>query len=673
MVGITSTGIGSGLDIETLISKLMAQERKPLSALQSKEASYQAKLTGFGTLKGALSTFQNALRGLSSASKFQGATASVADATVASVTANASATTGAYSLEVSKLAQAQKLAAAGQVSDTATIGNGVITIDFGTISGGTLNSETGKYTGATFNSSGSGVKTITIDDTNNSLSGIRDAINKANIGVSASIINDGSGTPYRLALSSASTGKTSSMKISVSGSPELSSLLNHDPAASQALTETATAQNAEFKVNGIAISKTSNSVTDAITGVTLNLAKTNSGSATNITIARDTASVATAVSTFVTAYNNISQTLRDAMAYNADTKSAAILNGESSVRSIQAQVRSIMNTPISGGASAYTLLSQVGVTMGKDGLLSVNNTKLQSALSTNFSDFAGLFAAVGKTSDSLVTYDSATKNTNVGSYNVNITQLATKGTVVGSGASGLEVTTGVNDTLQVKLDGVTATITLSQGTYATAAALATEIQSKINGASAFSSQNSSVKVTESGGVFTLTSDRYGSASNVSITGGGDPAYFGLGGSATATAGLDVAGLINGIAASGSGQVLTGATGDSSEGIKLTIAGGSLGVRGMVNYSQGFAYKLEKLTESLLGNDGPISSRTEGISATIKRLAKDQARMADRMEAIEKRYRTQFTALDGLMSSMSTTSTFLTQQLSALANLNKQSS
>lgn len=673
-MGLSSAGIGSNLDVNGIVSQLMSVEQRPLTLLNTKEASYQAKLSGFGTLKGALSEFQTAVAALSDISKFQGLKVTAADATIATASASATATPGTYALEVTQLAQAQKLAAAGQASDSAVIGAGastIISFDLGTIAGGTFDSATGKYTGAGFTTNGAGIKTVTIDASNNSLAGIRDAINSAAIGISATIVNDGGASPYRLVLTEAVSGNTNSLKISVAGDAALSTLLSHDPGAApaaQGFSETVTAQNAEFKIDGIAISKTTNTVDDAIAGVTLNLAKTNSGSSSNITVARDTVTVLSSVNAFVKAYNDISQNLRDASAYNAGTKTAAILNGEASVRTIQAQIRNVLNAPVAGGASAFTLLSQVGVTMQKDGLMAVDSTKLQAAMTSDFSGFAGLFAAAGKSSDSLVGYSGATDKTAPGAYAVNISQLATKGNTVGAGVAGLNITTGVNDTLQVLLDGVSATITLGQANYADAAALAAEVQSKINGAAGFVTAGSTATVSESGGILTITSNRYGSASNASISGGTGQTDLNFGAGAALLAGLDTAGTINGVAATGSGQTLTGATGDNSEGIRLDITGGSLGDRGMVNYSHGYAYQFDKLTSILLGADGPLASRTDGINASLKRLSEDRESISNRLVDIEKRYRAQFTSLDLLISSMTTTTNFLTQQLANLSSL-----
>ncbi|MES2760396.1 MAG: flagellar filament capping protein FliD [Pseudomonadota bacterium] len=674
-MALSSAGIGSNLDVDGIVSKLMSVERQPLTKLAKQEASYQTKLSGFGTLKGALTAFQTSVRTLSDISKFQGLKVSAGDATVVTATAAAAAVPGNYALNVTQLAQAQKLVAGGVASDIAPVGKGVITFDFGSITGGAYDAVTGKYTGSTFTTAGSGVKTVTIDASNDSLSGIRDAINKAAIGVTATIVNDGSGTPYRLSLSSSTTGAAASMKISVANTaPDtgLATLLNHNPAGSQALTQKATAQNAEFTIDGIAVSKATNSVSDVIGGVTLNLLKTTT-TPTTVSIARDTAAVTTAVNDFVKAYNEISKNFVDATAYNASTKQAAILNGEASVRGMQAQVRAVLSSPVTGGASAFSRLSEIGVAVQKDGSLAVDATKLGNAITNNFGDFAGLFASVGKSSDSLVGYKGFTSSTKPGAYALDVSQLATKGSSTGTApVTGAALTIGAgNDTLEVLLNGVTSTIQLTQKTYTTAAELAAEVQSKINGAPLFSAAGSAVAVSAAGGVLSMTSNKYGSASTISVTGGNGQANLNfVTTGATVLTGLDVAGTVNGLPATGNGQVLTSSSGDSA-GLALTVSGGAIGARGTVNYSQGYAHQFDTLATSILGTTGSLLARTDGISASIKSLGKNQEALLTRLAVTEKRYRAQFTALDLTISKMNTTSNFLTQQLAQFANLASQ--
>ena len=679
-MAISSPGIGSGLDINGIVAKLMAVESQPLKALDTKEATYQAKLSAYGTLSGALSSFQSALSGLNDPAKFQSLKASSSDSTVASASASSIAVAGSYALDISKIAQSQKLVAAGQTSTSTAIGLGgttTLNFDFGTISG-TLapyvpaTGTGGTYSAATFTSNGNGVKTVTIDATNNSLTGIRDAINTAKIGVTASIVNDGGASPYRLVLSSDSVGASNSMRITVDagGDAAVTALLSHDPTGvvgtTQNLQQTLAAQNTEMTVNGVFVSKAGSALTDVVPGVTLNALKI--GTST-ISVAQDSSGVTSAVDAFVKGYNDLAKTLKDSSSYDPATKKAGILQGDASVRTIQSQIRALMGRALTGDF-AYTTLSQVGIALQKDGTLSLDSSKLATALAANPTDVAALFSATGKASDSLVSYVSSTSNTKPGTFSLEVSQLATQGKVVGSAAAGLTID-GTNNTLSVTVDGVAATVALAAGApYSSYTALAAEVQARINGVSALSSLGISVAVTQAGGIMTLTSNRYGSTSSVSI--GGNGAANLLGGAPISTVGSDVAGTLDGAAGTGSGQNLTGAAGNA-DGLKLLITGGAAGVgvsRGTVSFSQGYAYQLDKLITSFLGSGGAIAAVTEGANRSIKDISNQRDVLNRRLANIEAQYRRQFTALDVTMASMSQTSSYLTQQLAALSGQTK---
>ncbi|BBI98786.1 hypothetical protein FGKAn22_04790 [Ferrigenium kumadai] len=667
----TSATSSGNLDVNGIVNQLMTVERQPIAKLNTREASYQAKVSAYGSVKGALAGFQTALQGLNSVSKYQSLTATPSDTTVFSASATSSAVAGTYSLDVTSLAQAQKLVAAGQTSSTAAIGSGAattVTFDFGTISGGAFNAGTGKYTGASYLSNGSGTKSITIDSSNNSLQGISNAINAAQLGVTATVVNDGSGTPYRLALSSSNNGVSNSLKISVSGDAAISSLLAHDPAnnAGQSLAETVTAQNANFKVNGVTVTKTSNTVSDVIPGVTLNLNKVTTSAAT-LTVARDSAAVSGSISSFVKAYNDLNTMLKAVSSYDAANKRGAILQGDSTVRALQSQLRSMLSTPVTGTTGAVTSLSNIGVSFQKDGTLALDQAKLDKVIASNFSDIAGLFTSVGKASDSLVAYSSATSATKPGSYAVNVSSLATQGSATGDLNLNAPPYTIANGTsINVTVDGITASVALTAGATYSAAQLASMIQSAINGTSAFSSVGASVAATITpSGFMSITSSRYGSASNVSLTSSaGTPVSAFMGTITSGTAGTDVAGTINGVSATGSGQRLVSGAGDST-GLGLTISGGTTGARGTVNYSQGYASSLDKWATSILASDGILANRTSGLDKTIKDIGNRRTELETRLVAVEKRYRTQFTSLDTMLSSMNQTSTYLTQQLARL--------
>ncbi len=655
---------GANLDVNGIVGQLMSLEQRPVVSLNKKEADYQAKISAYGNISGALSSFQTTVQDLSSLEKFQSLKASSSDAAALTATASGKAASGNHSISVSALAQPQKLAVAGQASDITSIGTGspsTITFDFGSISGGTFDATSGKYKDATFAPSGQGSKTITIDAGNNTLQGIRDTINAAKIGITASIINDGSAAPFALSLSPTSPGASNSLKISVAGDEALSALLAHDPGAQQNLTQTMTAQNATLTVDGVAISKSGNSINDVIPGVTLELLKTTSTPAT-LTIAHDSSAITGLVQNFVKGYNELNKTLQEATAYNPATKQGAVLQGDSTIRLLQSQMRTVLNTPISNTGGTLTTLSQIGVTIQKDGTMAVDTSKLNSAVNTNSDDVARLFTTVGRSSDPLVSYSAAASNTSTGSFPVNITRHATQGSIGGcEEIETLVIENGENDGLNVKVNGVSASIVLSPGTY-TYDSLAAEIQSKINGASTLSAAGASVSVKHDSDGYVITSNSHGSKSSVEVKGTG--ALNLLGKTPVITPGLDVAGTINGAPANGSGQTLTASDG-AALGLKVAVSGGALGERGKINYSQGYAYTLNNLLTSVLAKDGQLESRKKGINSSIKDIETRRDTLQQRMPLQEARFRKQYSTLESTLSNMSKTSSYLNQQLANL--------
>lgn len=393
----TSSTAGGGLDVNAIVTSLMTIERQPITRLNSQQSGIQAKISALGMIQSNMASFQTAVQALGSASgsSLLAYQMTASDSSVLNASASGTAAAGNYSINVTSLAQAQTLVAAGQTSTSTAISNGTATtlsFNFGTISGGTMTG--GTYTGAAFASNGSGVKSITIDATNNTLQGISDAINAANIGVSASIVNDGSGTPYRLALTSTSSGAANSLKIStIGGDGTLNTLLANDPAglpAAQHLSQTIAAQNAVFNVNGISMSKSSNTVTDAIQGVALNLTKTTAlNTPVTLTVARDTTAVTNAVNGLVTAYNSLYTAMKNSAAY----KSGSALEGDATLRTLSTQMRSMAASAVTSGALGN--LGQVGISFTANGTMQLDSTKLNSAMSTNFNDVAGLFNSTG--------------------------------------------------------------------------------------------------------------------------------------------------------------------------------------------------------------------------------------------------------------------------------------
>lgn len=370
MATISSPGLGSGLDINGIIGKLMAVESRPLTALATKEAGYQAKLSAFGSLKGALSALQTATQSLKNASTFTGMSASASDSTLFSASASSAAAAGSYDLAVTTIAKAHALRT---------------NVDYGadTFDSGTLRITVGAGT------------PVDIELTSvSTLADIRTAINTANAGVSATLINDG--TADRLVLTSGKTGADGAIIFTApisnnDGTRRLSDLVGAN------LTETQAADNAVFSLNGVTITRSSNTIDDAIEGVTLNLLKEPDQTppitplTSKLTVTRNTGAVTAAVNAFVKAYNDAVGALKQMTAYDAANRKASVLTGDSTARSIQAQLSALLGASVSGVAGGIARLSDVGVSVQTDGTLKLDSSKLSAALTDKDKDVAALF------------------------------------------------------------------------------------------------------------------------------------------------------------------------------------------------------------------------------------------------------------------------------------------
>ena len=667
-MAITASGIGSGLDVDSLVGQLVASERAPAdSRLNRSEALLQAKLSAFGSLKSALSTFQSSLSSLLNLTTFQARTATVSDAKILTVSAGTEAAAGSYNIEVSQLARAHSLASGVYSATTAVVGAGELTFRFGTTD---YDVDTDTYSGFAVNAAKTEAK-VTIDSTNNTLAGIRDAINAANVGVSATIVNDGVG--FRLLLSSGDTGAKNSLEVSVteSGAAGLGQLAFNATATN--LTQTVAAQDAQLTINGLSVSSASNTVSSAIADVNLTLLSTTAGAPVSVGVAQDKATVKNAINGFVTSYNSFISTVNSISGYNADTQQGGILLGDATLRSITSRVRSELNAAI-GGSATLQRLADIGVTTAVDGKLSVDSAALDKVLSDNFNALAGLFTANATASDALVKYVSSTTKSQPGTYPVAITQVATQGQYQGVGvlpdfSLTSVVIDSLNDTLSLKVDGVQAgTITLTAGTYTSGNDLAAEVEARINADGALSSAGATVKVTydSANSRLVVNSGAYGADSKVEITQVDTSTAATLGFAIGAgTDGLDVVGAIGGITATGVGRTLTGAAGSASEGLVLEVIGGGTGARGSVSVNRGVAGNLNAVLDQYLGTQNLLDLRTENLTDQIKDISEQRENLNLRMESVETRYLTRFRALDILLAQLQQTSGFLTQQLQNL--------
>ncbi|EUJ10204.1 flagellar capping protein [Methylophilaceae bacterium 11] len=559
MATVSST---SAIDVNSIVSSLMSVEQRPLTLITNQKTAYEAKLTAYGTLKSALSTFQTSVSALAAASKFNAQSATSATPSMFTATANGSATIGDYAITVNQLAKSQKIALDGVANTTDVIGTGKLTIAFGTyapeiVSPATPASFTANPNKTSFD--------VTIDASNNTLAGVRDAINAANGGVTATIVNDG--TANRLVITSKETGEVNSLKITVAdddGNPTDNtglSRLAYDPlstaGAGKNMSQLQAPLNALLNIDGIDVVKASNSVSDAIEGITLNLLATSNSQPVNLAVASDQAKIKESVTAFVDAYNKLNDTLRTLTKYDETGKSSGKLLGDATARNITAQIKSVVTKVVDTGGT-ITSLTDIGVSFQRDGKLALDSTKLTDAISNHFDDIAALFSTSARTSDAQVSYLGSTSKTQSGTYPITVSQLGSDNT-------------------------------------------------------------------------------------------------------------NMLGMINGVAGTGLNQELIGAAGDVSEGLRIKVTGGSTGARGTVTFVKGYAAQLDDILDGLLDDEGLLAARTDGITASVKRLEQQTDAFNLKMTVIEKRYRDQYTRLDTLLSSMQNTSSYLSQQISALGN------
>lgn len=383
MASISSLGIGSGLKLGDILDSLTAAEKATLTPITKQQSSYSAKLSGYGTLKSSLEAFQTANTALSKADLFT-ATTTASSTTAFSATTTGNAIAGKYTISITQLAQAQTLTTSATQKDSKTAiatSDSVLTIQ-----------------------QGGDKKPVTIDISaaNSSLTGIRDAINNAKAGVSASIINVGGA--YRLSVTSNDTGKDNAMTLSVSGDSALQSFMGYNGVKDgdgNGMTESVTAQNAKLTVNNVAIENSSNTISDALEDITLNLNDVTSGNQT-LTITQDTTKAQSAIKDWVTAYNALQDTFSSLTKYTAvdpgsdsqSTNNGALI-GDTTLRTIQTQLKSALSNTLS--SSTYKTLAQIGVTSDPStGQLEVDDDKLSAALKKDSSAVGTLIVGDGK-------------------------------------------------------------------------------------------------------------------------------------------------------------------------------------------------------------------------------------------------------------------------------------
>lgn len=665
MPTISSAGLGSGIDVNGIVDKLVTAEGEPVSKrLDRKEANLQLGLSALGTFKSALADFQSSLGKLTTPGAFNAVSSYSADEEIFSASAQNDAIEGEYAIRVLQLAEAQKLISPSFDSDFDQVGQGTLSIEFGNYN---VNDNTFTSNPKTT------VQRITIDEQNSSLRGIQQTINSANIGVRASIINDGSG--YRLVFSSMRTGLDNSLRILVNdqdgNDTDLTGLstLAYNPTATTVpganLSENAAAQDALLSIDGIQVSHASNQVEDVIPGIALTLKQTSS-EPVDLQVVKDTEGVKQAISEFVENYNALITTVSALTGYNPETGEAGPLSGDSSVRGIVEQLRRRMGTAFNGVNEQFTTLASLGIDTNRDGILTLNQDRLQQALQTREQEVMHLFAAVASTTDPQIRVTSEIVPSLNGRFEININQAAQRGVYSGLmfAAQPIQVTDS-NDNFTVMVDGVVSNnLGLNKRNYATGEELAQEIQRVINNDAKLIASGVKVDVEFVNNHFEISSQRYGSASQVGIRSAdpGLPTSMGLV-IADGLAGKDIDASVDGFDVVASGRKLT-LQGDA-DGVVLEVQGDKTGKRGELVITNGVASLLNDMTSNVLASKGLLDTRFDGFNNRLKDITEQRDQLARRLENSEARYLKQFTNLDAMLGRMRSTSNFLAQRLGAL--------
>ncbi len=868
-MGISSSGLISGINADQLVAGLMNLERRPITLLKQRQQDYELKIASFFDLSTKLSNFKSALDTLNSSSKFNTKTASVtktsSGAELLTASASSTATAGSYSVQVNQLATANKKASQGWVDDNTTaIASSAGTFKFKVGSGG---AETSISVGTT-----------------TTLQGFRDAINSANAGVTASILNDGTGSnPYRLILQANTTGSSNTIYITSNptnldfankkieaayayttnsytgnvysnsgnfytgtdnktylakittagattgalanrakykystdgginwsseitvttggadstadivitagtndtiyrngaaitldantytgaalatniqtklnavaaghtvtydaatrkftitnntGSPVTFNWSNSGATAAGVLgydtvdstvanggtdvsdfdagmfiddakianstngrvkilfgttgtlalddkfsidvfnPEMQAAQDAVIKVDNTTITKSANTITDAIQGVTMNLLKTDS-TAVTLTVSSDTSGAKTSIKNFVDTYNTLFKAINDQLTYDPDVKKKNPLLGDPTLLEIRNKIGNVVSGKIPGLSNAdYTNLSQIGITSDKTtGKLTLDDSKVSAALSSNPNAVAKLFIGTASVTNTAISYVSKTSKTQAGTYSISISTAPEQATLLGGQTIGSSGITNA-ETLTFMFSKDKTSTTPNYTTFSVSFNASTTINTIVDNLnSAFATNKVGLSASNESGKVRIKSTDYGADIYFKVTSDrGDIAgQIGFKSDGTSQdAGVDIVGMINGHVATGKGNTLTGTDGFPEAGLKISTTSNQTGGFGSISVSSGVADRLSSSIGSYTNSStGIIKSRTDSIQKTVDTIKNQQARIEERLVTKEKRLRDQFVRLETLLAKFNAQSQYLTNQLSSIPKI-----
>lgn len=666
---ISALGTGSGIDTNKLADQLTeASKMVQAQRLTTKKTLLETQISDFGLLRSSLSKLETAAAALGSADTFNAKALSIPETTLLGITKlDAKAVAGSYQLKVEQVAQAQSLSSGTFTSMSAPIGKGTLTIRLGEWNAAVNDFEVDSTkTGAT----------ITIDDTNNSLTGLRDAINKANIGVSASIVSDGGSFKLLLASKSGAKNEIEITAAEDAGALGLASFNFNE--TTRNLTQLQEGLDAKVRVNGLLVSRESNQIKDVVEGLEFDLFASSLTETVSVTINEDKSIAEKTIRDFVTAYNTFRTEVEKLVGFDTEAKGYGSLHRDPLASSMMKGLRNILSASVPGLSGGFTSLSNLGIRTELDGSLKITesegNTGFRAAIDNNFALVRDLFVPKTSASVSGIEVTKYSAKSQPGTYDVVITQQPSKGKLTAGAmvATFPLDTTGKDYSFKLKLNDIeTATITLPAGKiYTSGAELATELQSLINLDTNLKAVKSTLAVSFDAGALVFASDAYGSTSKVEFsTVGTDMADLGISVGA-GTTGTNVGGTVNGEVAFGYGNVLLPALNTKAEGLSMTVQPGT--TSGSITFSRGFAGTMTTMINDYLKTSGLIKEREANINKDISNVKDDEETLNRRSEAYRARLMAQFQAMESIVRGLNSTGDFLDGILDRLPFTSKSS-
>ena len=661
---IKSLNAGSGIDTTSLVEGLVKAEKGPKETLlTSRQTKLETQISGYGTFKSALSEFQNAMKPLTDADTFKARAVSFPDTDIISPSKlDADAQTGSFQIEVLDVAQSQSLAS-GLIDDAdAALGAGELTFRFGSWDSYTGTGVAGTPAGFSPNGDKEAL-TITLD-ADDSLNDLVKKINASDSGLQAAVVKDDGKSKLLL---TAPSGANNAVEIDSTGAAALSKFEFN--ATTSEMEQTQSAQDARLKVNGLEVTRESNEVSDVIQGLTFSINKASAGDKINFSITEDKSTAETAVRDFVEAYNLLYKTMDNLTSNKAateDDKTLGSLRSDGSAKNMMNQLKSMLTGSVAGSDSDFNALTFAGIRTQKDGTLEINEDDFKKAIEDNFTKIGELFAPNYSATNAgvSVTPGSYVEKATSGTYDINITTEPTKGYLHGNEVTGLTFPVNTGDggnySFKISVDGTSsATITLpDQAEYNSVDEIAADLQSRINGDETLKKARAAVDVSYNTDTnkFEFTSREFGTNSKIEFTeASGDMSNWGITTALTGTAGINVAGTINGEEAYGAGNILLPKVDSDPYGLNFTIGSGSLGTSSFT-FGRGLAGELSLLIDNFVNSsDGAIKTREDSINKEIEGVKSDKEDLDARMEKVEARLMSQFKAMERILTSLNGTS------------------